>query len=285
MLIGQIVAFSLVVFYLVFRTIEQPRPAHFLFRLALISAAGWMAEESSILLYNFYNYTPARSLFLGHVPVLVIVIWPLIIHSAWDLASQLLSSNSRHVPLAAAAVVCTDASLLEPVCVNAGLWSWNEPGIFGVPPIGILGWFYFAFLCILLFDWGNRQKKVKCHDLLILVIPLLGTHLLLLATWWGALRWVNMPVNSMVATGVAWAISIFLVAVVLRNRTGKRVNKKALLLRLPGAFCLFLWFALTPKSSELLVVYAVAFVPPYLTLMAQQYIPLRGKPLTLEIPH
>jgi len=273
MLIGQIVALSLVVFYLIFRSVEQPRPGHFIFRLALVSAASWMAEESSILLYNFYNYNPAKSIFLGHVPALVIVIWPAIIHSAWDLASQILRSNSRYVPLAAAAIVLTDASLLEPVSVNADLWFWNEPGIFEVPPIGILGWAYFAFLCILLFDRGNRQKNVTWQDLLILVIPVLGSHLLLLVTWWGALRWVNMPVNSMAAAGVIWAVSLFLVVAIIRNQTGKRVNKKALLLRLPAAACFFLWFAVTPKCSEWLMVYAVAFVPPYLTLMVQQYLP------------
>ena len=82
-----------------------------------------------------------------------------------------------------------------------------------------------------------------------------------------------MPVDSTVAAGVIWAVSLFLIVAIIRNRTGTRVNKKALLLRLPAAACLFLWFAVTPKCSEWLMVYAVAFVPPYLTLMVQQYLP------------
>ena len=271
MLIGQIAALFVIALYLVFRTMEHPRPGHLLFRLALISAASWMAEESAILLYNFYTYNPAKSLFLGRVPLLVIVIWPLIIHSAWDLASQLVRSNSPLVPLAAAAIVFTDASLIEPVAVNAGLWSWNEPGIFSVPPIGILGWAYFALLCVFFLERGGRQSRAAWSDLLILVVPVLGTHLLLLGTWWGALRWVNMPVNPVAVAGIAWAVSLFLVAAFLRNGTGKRINKKALLLRLPAALFFFIWFALTANGLELLVVYAIAFVPPYLTIMTQQY--------------
>jgi hypothetical protein len=35
---------------------------------------------------------------------------------------------------------------------------------------------------------------------------------------------------------------------------------------------LFTWFVLNTDDSALLIVYAIAFVPPYLTLMAQQYL-------------
>jgi hypothetical protein len=49
------------------------------------------------------------------------------------------------------------------------------------------------------------------------------------------------------------------------------VKKKTLLLRLVGALFFFTWFALNVSDATLLV-YGVAFVPPYLTLMAQQYL-------------
>jgi hypothetical protein len=49
------------------------------------------------------------------------------------------------------------------------------------------------------------------------------------------------------------------------------VEKKTLLLRLPAALFVFLLLVLNAGGSGLLVVYALAFVPPYLTLMAQQY--------------
>jgi uncharacterized membrane protein len=126
-----------------------------------------------------------------------------------------------------------DAALIEPVAVNAGLWSWNEPGIFHVPPIGILGWGYFAFCCTLVLQRAIRTNRSKGRTLLLLLFPIFGTHLLLLGTWWGALRWVNTTINPTFAVGAVWALSIALVYIIL--------------------------------------VYALAFVPPYLTLMTQQY--------------
>jgi hypothetical protein len=263
-------ALSIVAFYVVFRSLAHPEPGRFLARLALLCGASWTAEESCVLLYNVYSYSPCWGLFLGHVPILVIVIWPVVIHSAWDLASQ-LRPEGRLVPLAAAAIVCTDASFIEPLAVSFGLWSWNQPGIFGVPAIGILGWAYFAFLCIYLFEKLNAHKNSKLQDFLVLVLPFLGTHLLVLGTWWGALRWIRSPLDPMIAVGVAWALSILLVYAALRNSTGRRVERETLLLRLPAALFFFALLALKSGTSALLWAYASAFVPPYLTLMAQQY--------------
>jgi hypothetical protein len=271
-LLLELVALSIIAIYVVAYTLGQPEKGHFFIRLVLVSAASWIAEESCILLYQFYSYSPAWTLFLADLPLLVIVIWPIIVHSAWDLASQMLRPGHRLLPLAAAAIVLTDASLIEPVGVHIGLWSWNEPGIFEVSPIGILGWAYFAFLCILLFEEGRRGNGTRRINLLILVIPVIGTHLLLLITWWSAFRWLKITFDPRLAAGIVWALSLFSVYAILRNRTGTRVEKKTLLLRLLGALFLFTWLALNANDSTLLVVYGVAFAPPYLTLMAQQYL-------------
>lgn len=271
MLLLQLTALALVAFYVVFRIIDQAEPRQFLTRLALVSVACWIAEESCILLYKFYGYSPSWSLFLDQVPLLIILIWPVIIHSAWDLASQLLRPAHKFVPLAAGAIVCTDAALLEPVAVNAGLWSWNAPGIFHVPPIGILGWGYFAFCCTLMLQRVIRPNQSKGGALLLPLVSVIGAHLLLLVTWWGALRWVSTSANNMVAVGAVWVLSLALVYTILRRGTGRRVERKALLLRLPAALFVFLLLVLNPGGSGLLVIYALAFAPPYLTLMAQQY--------------
>ena len=271
MLLLQLTALALVAFYVLFRILDQAEPKQFLTRFALVAVACWVAEESCILLYKFYSYSPSWSLFLDQVPLLFVLIWPVIIHSAWDLASQLLHPEHKFVPLAAGAIVCTDAALLEPVAVNAGLWSWNEPGIFHVPPIGILGWGYFTFCCTFAFQWATRPNRSKGWALLLLLVPVVGTHLLLLGTWWGALRWVNTSANTMIAVGAVWVLSLALVYTILRRGTGRRVERKALLLRLPAALFVFLLLVLNASGSSLLVVYALAFVPPYLTLMAQQY--------------
>jgi len=271
----ELVALSIIAIYVVVYTLGQPEKGEFFIRLVLVSAASWIAEESCILSYQFYGYSPTWTLFLADVPLLVIVIWPIIIHSAWDLASQMSRPGHRFVPLPAAAIVLTDALLIEPVGVHIGLWSWNESGIFEVPPIGVLGWAYFAFLCMLHFGKGRRRNGTRRINLLIAVIPVLGTHLLLLITWWVAFRWVKITVDPRLAAGVAWTVSIFLVYAILRGRTGTRVEKKTLWLRLLGALFLFTCLALNANDSKLLIVYGVAFAPPYLTLMAQQYMLLR----------
>ena len=267
----QLTALALVAFYILFRIIDQAEPKQFLARFLLVAVACWVAEESCILLYKFYGYNRSWSLFLDQVPLLIILIWPVIIHSALELASQLLHPEHKFVPLAAGAIVCSDAALIEPVAVNAGLWSWSEPGIFHVPPIGILGWGYFAFCSTLMLQRAKRRDRSKGRTLLLLIFPIFGTHLLLLGTWWGALRWVNTTLNPLVAVGAAWIFSVALVYIILRRGTGRHVEKKTLLLRLPAALFVFLLLLLNAGGSGLLVVYALAFVPPYLTLMAQQY--------------
>ena len=272
----ELVALAIIVIYLAVYTLGQPEKGEFFIRLVLVSAASWIAEESCILSYRFYSYSPTWTLFLADVPLLVIVIWPIIVHSAWDLASQMLRPGHRLVPLSAAAIVLTDALLIEPVGVQIGLWSWKEPGIFEVPPIGVLGWAFFAFLCMLHFGKGKQRNGTRRINLLIAVIPVFGTHLLLLITWWVAFRWVKITVDPGLTVGVAWMVSIFLVYAILKNRTGIRVERKTLWLRLLGALFLFTWLALNANDSKLLILYGVAFAPPYLTLMTQQYM-LRRK--------
>ena len=46
----------------------------------------------------------------------------------------------RCLPLAAGLLILFDAALVEPVAVSAGLWSWSESAVLGVPLIGIAGW-------------------------------------------------------------------------------------------------------------------------------------------------
>lgn len=268
----ELVALAIIAVYVMVYALGLSEKREFFIRLVLVSVASWIAEESCILSYQFYSYSPTWTLFLADVPLLVIVIWPIIVHSAWDLASQMLRPGQRFLPLLAAAIVFTDALLLEPVGVHIGLWSWKEPGIFEVPPIGVLGWAYFAFLCMLHFGKGRRRNGTRRIDLLIPVTSVLGTHLLLVITWWVAFRWVKITVDSRLAVGVAWMVSIFLVYAILRNRTGTRVEKKTLWLRLLGALLLFTLLVLNANDSKLLIGYAVAFAPPYLTLMAQQYV-------------
>lgn len=150
---------------------------------AALAAAAWVGEDSCIALYRFYAYAPEWHLRLHHVPVLVPLIWPLVILSARDVVSALWRSPASGLarPLAVAALVLFDASLVEVVAVRAGLWSWTEPGHLGVPLIGMLGWAFFA--C------GADVALSKNRPLLAIVLSPLTAHALILLTWWGLFRW------------------------------------------------------------------------------------------------
>jgi hypothetical protein len=271
MILLQLTALSIVVIYVLFHTISQAGAARFLSRAFVVSVACWITEETCIRFYGFYSYNPSWSLFLGHIPILIILIWPVLIHSSWDLASQLSSQRPKLTPLSTGALVCADAFLIEPVAVNAGLWAWSEPGIFHVPPIGILGWGIFAFFCTLFFERKSPPSNSKKHIGWILVVPVIGTHVLLLGIWWGALRWINGDVPSVLVAGVAWVLSILFTLNILRQGTGKHIKKKTLLSRIPASlFFLVLLFS-NASGKEVLLLYVLASVPPYITIMVQQY--------------
>jgi uncharacterized membrane protein len=271
MILLQLAALGIVLLYVLSCTVGQAGSLRLLSRLCMVSVACWITEETCIRFYGFYSYSPTWSLFLGHVPILIILIWPPLIHSSWNLASQLLNKQTRLLPLAAAGVVFTDALLIEPVAVNAGLWSWSEPGIFHVPPIGILGWGIFAFLCTLFFQKGTSRNASKKQEALILVFPVIATHALLLGIWWGGLRWISMDVPSALMVGAAWILSIVVTLTFLRRGTGRHVKKKTLLLRVPAALFFLVLLISNARGSGMLIVYILASVPPYITLMVQQY--------------
>ena len=253
------------------RAARSLRPRHTLIRAAIISASAWIAEESSILLYRFYEYRPGWYLFLDQVPLLIVIIWPVIILSAMDLTAHIRNTRPAMGLFVGAAVVAADGLFIEPICVSAGLWYWNLPGLFGVPFIGILGWFFFALLSMRLMNPMAPDRPRSYDGLLLLVLPVIGTHLLLLLSWWCILRWTSFPFPLPVIIGIAWFVSFLITIIIHRNQTGRRIKKTTLLLRLPAA--LFFFVLLTVKAADplSLAAYAFAFVPPYTAIMAQQY--------------
>jgi len=259
------------IFFIILYARETPRTAQFLSRAAIVSASAWMAEESCIRLYRFYAYHPDWHLFAGEVPLLVITIWPVIIFSAMELVSGFDHDLRRLSIPAGAGIVAADALFIEPLSAAAGLWQWRFPGIFDVPPIGILGWFFFALLTMFLLKNDRLQKNRPVFDLLLLVLPVAGTHVLLLLAWWGGLRWINLPLPSAAVTAAVWCITFLMVGIIYKKQSGLRIKKRTLLMRIPAAlffFALLVFIAPAPLS---LGIYALAFVPPYIVIMIQQY--------------
>ncbi len=230
--------------------------------VALLAAAGWIGEETCILAYRFYQYAPAWHARAGEVPLLIAAIWPAIVMSARAIARSLLGARRIEPARVAAltgALVVFDAALIEPIAVRAGLWSWNEPGLFAVPPIGILGWGFFAAAA----TWWLERTRGMARIAVLLIAPI-ATHLALLATWWLSLRWM---LRAFIAP--AWGVAVIVAMAVLFATAVWRTRavlapRGELFAR--GVATLFFAALLARATDAWLLVYAAAFTPPHLLL-------------------
>ena len=150
---------------------RAPSPAIFLRRVALVALASWVAEDTCLHLYNFYAYHPDWVPYIDRMPLMVALIWPGVVMSSLELAQRLLGPLRRRlVPLVAGLMVLADASFMEPLAVKAGLWRWFEPGFFGVPPIGVLGWAFFSVAAMTVFCRTDRTSARWTADLWVVVV-------------------------------------------------------------------------------------------------------------------
>lgn len=262
----ELAAYGIVVTFVAVRALFGARPRVFLRRIALLTVASFLVEDSAIRAYGFYFYDPGWSVFVDRVPLAVLLIWPVVIHSSWELARALIGEHHRAVPAVGGLLVLADASLIEPVSVRGGLWTWTEPGLFEVPPIGILGWAYYAALCMAVFQ-RSEARQTPVFDLTCWIVPQIGTHLLLLVSWWALFRWVNTTWSAWPVVALVWILSLGLTTHAVRIGARSRVAPRDLLTRIPAALFFFVLLAVYGRNDPALVVYALAFAPPYLALM------------------
>jgi len=229
-------------------------------RMAAMATAAWIAEDTAIRLYGFYFYAADRwTLFVDQVPLLVLIIWPVVVTSGIDLLGALRVPTTRW-PLLLGALVVADAWFIEPVAVDAGLWTWTSPGPFTVPTIGVLGWGFYAV------GVGVVVARQRSALWMLLVAPLL-CHVLLLATWWGLLRWIAAPLPDAVVAALGWlAAGVVVVAIARRRPPGLR---RLVFFRAPAAVFFFGLLAVYGRDADdvALVVWALAFAPPWLALL------------------
>ena len=158
---------------------------------ALLAVAGFLGEDSVIRAYGFYFYSPRWHLFLDRVPLMIVVIWPVVIHSAWSLARRLapraLGAARRRRHRARRCIV--DRAHRRP-CRPVDL---DRAGPLRRPAhrhrrLGLL-----------------RRRRHGCASsaptgpVAAVVVAPLATHVLLIASWWLALQ---------VAVGPAAAVAL-----------------------------------------------------------------------------
>lgn len=279
---------GIVLLYVVLRARAEPRV---LLRLAALAVAAWIGEDTCVRAYGFYSYTSSPAdgpwrLWLDVVPVVVVLTWPVVIHSAWELARALGRSPLRlkRVVAVTGAVVLADAALIEPVSVQAGLWSWTELGPWGVPLIGVLGWGAFAALAVLPLEAlvrtppaseteGGPSPRARWPIYLALaLLPGLAVHLPLVLSWWMGFRYLPSPGQGL-TLGAGAGLS--LAACLGTTRVSRDLRPQLIWLRGPGAlffFALLLWKA--PRPS--LLAWASLAGLPYALLLWRTRVGGRG---------
>jgi hypothetical protein len=238
-------------------------------RLLLLACAAWVGEDSVIRAYGFYGYAPEWSLFVDRVPLLIVAIWPVVIDSAHMLARALVTRGPR-VPLVGGLIVLADASLIEPIAVRAHLWSWsaeNARAVFDVPAIGILGWAYFAAAAIALLELLERRETPAYGGALVIAVAPAAAHAALVLSWWCAFRWLGAGGEEWLIPAVAWVVALPVTLAAWRK--GSEVPLRAVMARAPGAAFFFALLATSARDRADLVLYALAFAPPYLALAAR----------------
>ena len=265
MLLVEVLATTIVVIYAVACGRSSASPRRFFIRFASVAVAAAITENTCIQLYGFYAYDPSWNIFVGRVPVLVVLIWPCLIDSAWQIASHLREAGRPSTVLLAAAIVLADASLIEPVAVQAMLWRWNEPGFLGVPPIGVLGWALFALGGLAVFQINDRHRRSARWDWIVLLAAPAFTHLALLSVWWGGLSTLSAAVPWPPTVALVWLVSAALTATIIVRPWGRLVPFPTMLLRI-GPTLFFFALLATHGAPSALWLYAVAFAPPYLAL-------------------
>jgi hypothetical protein len=217
-----------------------------------LAIAGLIGEHTCIELYRFYSYAPGWHARVGHVPILVPLIWPLVILSARHVVDAVFP-NVRARPLLVAAVVIVDASLVEVVAVRAGLWSWAEPGHLAVPVIGILGWGYFAA--------GAELALMRKRPLLAIVLGPAVAHALILATWWGLFRWTIRGELGVVSS---IAVALLGLAAVAMVRGRHKMPMTTAAPRMIAASLFFTLLLTTAPRDPYLWLHVVSVAMPYL---------------------
>jgi hypothetical protein len=193
----------------------------------------------------------------------------MIVQSARDVARELWPDACGPSRAALVALlVLVDATLMEAIAVANGLWSWAEPGYLGVPPIGILGWVFFAAPVAWALEGVRLDRAIAgCLG------AVLATHALLLATWWGGLRWVlRGDLGTGAVVGFA-PISLLLVVLVSRSHRGLRGT--TVLSRVAAASIFLVLVAFRSRETPLLA-HTALVAAPYVLASVRGAVPQSG---------
>lgn len=258
----QLPALAILVVWVAIRLQRAPRPRATATRLSALTAAAWLVEQSMIRAHGYHFYSDAWWLFIGHVPLLVVLAWPVLIDAAWSCAEVLASGRWSRVMLCAL-LVGVDVAIVQPLGVHTGLVRWNATGPLGVPPIALFGPAIFAGaaarLCL-------TDEDPKIAGALADALAAVGAaHLGVLVTWYAGLGRLEQTAGSLPLVATTMVLGFVGAIAALRRRA-------ALPPGLAGvraiAAVLFFLAAIVGRAPLVLWLWAAALALPWLGLTA-----------------
>ena len=131
---------------------------------AISAVVSFLMEETGVrtgLVYGRYHYSEMLGPKLGHLPILIPLVWFVMIYPSWVVARGVLGAiDTCRLPgiaalAAVAALVMTAWDLvMDPGMAAAGNWVWERGGAyFGVPRWNYAGWLLMTFLVYLAAGW------------------------------------------------------------------------------------------------------------------------------------
>lgn len=112
------------------------------------------------LVFGKYSYNPelCPGPIIGKVPILISISWTGLIYMSLVCTMMILDGtivtgiHFFHILIASIFVTILDL-VLDPIAVDEGRWSWDQPGkYYGVPVKNFIGWFFNSSIILLVFS-------------------------------------------------------------------------------------------------------------------------------------
>tara|TARA_Y100000768_G_scaffold379942_1_gene356351 strand:- start:502 stop:1056 length:555 start_codon:yes stop_codon:yes gene_type:complete len=138
-----------------------------------------------------YNLDLCPGPSINGVPIVIILSWTGLIYMALVSSMLLLEVkivyNISYIHILLASILITILDLvLDPIAVNEGRWSWDEPGkYYGVPLKNFIGWFFNTTLVLLVFSFLSFEHSITnvypnyftfAPAILFIILPLIAAR-------------------------------------------------------------------------------------------------------------
>jgi putative membrane protein len=171
--------------------------------LAAVGATATAVEGISVLTgfpYGRFSYSDALGpLLLGTVPFALPLSYLPMLLGAVSVARRISGTDRLRTVLSSAAILVAFDLALDPGAVAAGLWEWEDPGIYyGVPATNYLGWamtglaYSAAMLILLRKEAGSREMPPGIS----------ASAILTLSFWTGYLFKIGYPLPGTVGAAL-----------------------------------------------------------------------------------